>query len=160
MYFRDTGYMKTKTERATFAAGCFWRVEENFRKIKGVVDVTVGYTGGQVDSPTYEAVCGGDTGHAEAVDVSFDPKIVSYEELVGAFWNMHDPTTKNRQGPDVGAQYRSAIFFHTDEQREIAERIKKELEQSRKYQNPIVTEIVSVKDFHRAEEYHQRYLEK
>ena len=146
---------------ATFAAGCFWGVEAEFRKIKGVLDATVGYTGGATPNPTYKQVGTGRTGHAEAVRVEYDPGQVSYEALLEAFWNMHDPTTLNRQGPDVGAQYRSAILFHTPEQRQAALASKERLETEGRFGGrPIVTEIVPAAEFYRAEEYHQRYFEK
>lgn len=152
--------MKTNTEKAIFAAGCFWGVEEAFRNLKGVKDVVVGYTGGHTKNPTYEEVCGGKTGHAEAAEVVFDPKEVSYEALLAAFWNMHDPTTKNRQGPDQGEQYRSVIFFHGEGQEAAARKSKDALSASKKFKNPIVTEITEAGPFYRAEEYHQRYVEK
>ena len=144
--------------KATFGAGCFWGVEAAFRKVEGVIDVTVGYSGGTLENPTYGDVCTGTTGHAEVVEVEYDPSEVSYEELLEVFWENHDPTTLNRQGPDVGTQYRSAIFFHTPEQ-EAAARASKERAQER-FKKPIVTEIVPVSEFYRAEEYHQQYLEK
>jgi peptide-methionine (S)-S-oxide reductase len=147
-------------QKATFSAGCFWGVEAEFRKLKGVKDVSVGYTGGHTQNPTYEEVCEGDTGHAEAVEVLFDPVEISYEQLLHAFWNVHDPTTKNRQGPDIGEQYRSAIFFHTEEQRAEAEKNKEMLMHSGKYAESVVTEIVPASDFFKAEEYNQRYFEK
>lgn len=146
--------------KATFAAGCFWHVEEIFRKIKGVRDVSVGYTGGKLENPTYEDVCSDRTGHAEAVQVEYEPSTVSYDELLKVFWENHNPTTLNRQGPDFGTQYRSAIFVHDSTQEKIARESKKQLEKSRKFKNPIVTEIVPVSTFYRAEEYHQRYFEK
>jgi peptide-methionine (S)-S-oxide reductase len=146
------------TETATFAAGCFWGVEARFRQIPGVRRTAVGYTGGTVPNPTYEQVCSGRTGHAEAVQVEFDPAEVSYDELLEAFWSKHNPTTLNRQGWDVGTQYRSAIFFHTPEQEAAAIESRDEV-QSRT-RKPIVTEITPASEFHRAEEYHQRYLEK
>jgi peptide-methionine (S)-S-oxide reductase len=146
------------TEKATFGAGCFWGVEAAFRKVEGVVDATVGYSGGRTENPTYKDVCSSTTGHAEVVEVEYDPSKVSYEELLEVFWENHDPTTPNRQGPDLGSQYRSAIFFHTPEQ-EAAARASKERVQSR-FRNPIVTEITPVSEFYRAEEYHQRYFEK
>ena len=148
------------TEKATFAAGCFWGVESAFRQVPGVVDTAVGYTGGSLANPTYGDVCTDRTGHAEAVQVEFDPAKVSYEKLLDVFWENHDPTTKNRQGPDVGTQYRSAIFFHGPEQERAASESKARLEKSGKFRRPIVTEIVPEKEFWHAEEYHQRYLEK
>lgn len=148
------------TEKATFAAGCFWGVEAEFRKVPGVVDAAVGYTGGQLAKPTYEDVCSDETGHAEAVEVEFDPARVTYERLLDVFWENHDPTTLNRQGPDVGTQYRSAIFFHSPEQKALAEASRAKLEASARYKRPVVTEIVPAETFWRAEEYHQRYLEK
>jgi peptide-methionine (S)-S-oxide reductase len=148
----------TKTEQATFAAGCFWGVEAEFRQIPGVVATTVGYTGGRGERPTYEQVCSHMTGHAEAVLVEFDPEQVSYEQLLDAFWRLHDPTQLNRQGPDIGDQYRSAIFFHTPEQ-EAAAKASKEAAQAR-FSKPIVTEITEATAFWPAEDYHQRYLEK
>jgi peptide-methionine (S)-S-oxide reductase len=146
------------TERATFGAGCFWGVEAEFRKVEGVVDATVGYSGGALENPIYKDVCSGTTGHAEVVEVEYDPSKVSYEELLEVFWENHDPTTLNRQGPDMGTQYRSAIFFHTPEQ-EAAARASKERAQDR-FKKPIVTEITPAAEFYRAEEYHQRYFEK
>jgi peptide-methionine (S)-S-oxide reductase len=145
---------------ATFAAGCFWGVEETFRKVKGVTATAVGYSGGTMANPTYEDVCTDRTGHAEAVQVEFDPAQVSYEELLKVFWENHDPTTVNRQGPDIGRQYRSAIYYHTPEQKAAAERFKEQLQKSGKYRRPIVTEITPAGPFYRAEEYHQQYLVK
>jgi peptide-methionine (S)-S-oxide reductase len=147
-------------EKATFAAGCFWGVEADFRKIKSVIDTAVGYSGGTLANPTYRDVCAGTTGHAESVLVEFDPAHVSYEQLLNAFWELHDPTTPNRQGPDFGTQYRSIIFFNTPEQETLARASKKALEASGRFRAPIVTEIRPATDFYRAEEYHQRYLEK
>ncbi|MBI1892660.1 MAG: peptide-methionine (S)-S-oxide reductase MsrA [Candidatus Rokubacteria bacterium] len=147
-------------EKATFAAGCFWGVEEVFRQVKGVVSATVGYTGGRFENPTYKDVCTGKTGHAEAIEVEFDPARVSYEELLAVFFENHDPTTLNRQGPDVGTQYRSAVFYHTPEQMTAAKAMKEKIEQSHRYKRPIVTEITPASTFYRAEEYHQRYFEK
>jgi peptide-methionine (S)-S-oxide reductase len=147
-------------ERATFAAGCFWGVEADFREIDGVVDALVGYTGGSTPNPTYQQVCSDRTGHAEAVEVTFDPLRVSYERLLDAFWGMHDPTTRNRQGPDVGSQYRSAIFYHSDAQKAAAEASKAALERSGRFRGPIVTEIVPAPTFWRAEDYHQQYVTK
>jgi peptide-methionine (S)-S-oxide reductase len=148
----------TKTEQATFAAGCFWGVEAEFRQIPGVIATTVGYTGGRGERPTYEQVCSHTTGHAEAVLVEFDPAQVSYDELLDAFWRLHDPTQLNRQGPDVGDQYRSAIFFHSPEQ-EAAAKASRQAAQER-FSKPIVTEITEAPEFWPAEDYHQRYLEK
>ncbi len=145
-------------ETVTFAAGCFWGVEAAFRQIEGVIDAPSGYTGGTLKDPSYRDVCTGRTGHAEAVEVKFDPARVSYEQLLDAFWNLHDPTTPNRQGPDVGTQYRSAIFYHSSAQ-EAAARASKEKAQAR-FRKPIVTEISPATTFYRAEEYHQRYFEK
>ena len=146
--------------RATFAAGCFWGVEASFRQIKGVTATAVGYTGGNTVDPSYEQVCRGDTGHAEAVQVDFDPAQVSFEELLAVFWDCHDPTTKDRQGPDVGSQYRSAIFAHSAEQAEAARASKARLEAEGRFPRPIVTEIVDAAPFYMAEDYHQQYLEK
>lgn len=145
---------------ATFAAGCFWGVESLFKQIKGVVETTVGYTGGTSPDPTYRQVCTGITGHAEAVQIKYNPSIVSYEELLNLFWRMHDPTTPNRQGPDVGAQYRSAIFYHSEAQRTAAERSKEEFDRSGVYMNKATTQIVPASTFYPAEEYHQDYFEK
>ncbi len=146
--------------KATFGAGCFWHVEDLLSKTKGVKSTKVGYIGGQLPNPTYEEVCTDKTGHAEAVEVEYDPDEISYEELLDVFWNNHNPTTLNRQGPDIGIQYRSAIFYHDDEQKEIAEKSKQTLDKSRKYENPIVTEIVPSPTFYSAEEYHQKYFKK
>lgn len=151
---------KQKTEKATFAAGCFWQVEEAFSKIKGVVSTMVGYTGGHIKNPSYEKVCTDETGHAEAVHVEFDSSKVSYEELLGVFWGIHDPTQLNRQGPDVGTEYRSAIFYHNKKQKKAAIASKERLEKSGRFREPIVTAIVSLSEFYKAEEYHQKYLEK
>lgn len=146
--------------KATFAAGCFWGVEEAFRHIKGVTSTTVGYTGGTKENPSYKDVCTGTTGHAEAVEVEFDPAQVSYRELVAAFFQNHNPTTLNRQGPDVGAQYRSAIFYHDAEQEAEAREAIAALEKARIFNRPIVTEVKPAAPFYRAEEYHQQYLAK
>ena len=151
---------KNKTQLATFAAGCFWGVEYKFNQIKGVVNTAVGYIGGHFKNPSYEHVCSDETGHAEAVQVEYDPKQVSYEKLLGVFWSVHDPTQWHRQGPDVGSQYRSAIFYHDEKQKAAAISSKEKLEKSGKYKNPIVTEIVPAPKFYKAEEYHQRYWEK
>jgi peptide-methionine (S)-S-oxide reductase len=149
-----------KIEEATFAAGCFWHTEEAFRKVEGVISVTSGYTGGTTPNPTYEQVCSDKTGHAEAVLVRFDPTRVSYDHLLDVFWSEHDPTTRNRQGWDVGSQYRSAIFYHSEAQKAAAIASKKRLEKSGRYRNPIVTQILPAGPFYRAEEYHQHYYEK
>jgi len=152
---------RERTERATFAAGCFWHVEAAFRKISGVVGARVGYAGGALPDPTYEDVCSGTTGHAESVEVEFDPSRVSYEGLLDAFWGLHDPTTPNRQGPDTGSQYRSVVFYHTPEQREAASESMKRLQTSgRLGERRVVTELKPITTFYEAEEYHQRYLEK
>ena len=147
-------------EKATFAAGCFWGVEATFRAVPGVTSTRVGYTGGSLSSPTYKQVCTDRTGHAEAVEVTYDPEKVSYEELLKLFWENHDPTTLNRQGPDVGTQYRSAIFYHSPEQEAAARASKQRLEESHAYRRPIVTQIVPAVEFWEAEDYHQQYLEK
>ena len=146
--------------KATFAAGCFWHVEALFRQVQGVKDASVGYIGGKLDNPTYQQVCTDTTGHAEAVQVEYDPQTVSYEQLLEVFWNNHNPTTLNRQGPDIGTQYRSVIFYHDSEQEKIAKESKKSLEDSGKFDKPIVTEIVQAPTFYKAEDYHQRYFEK
>jgi peptide-methionine (S)-S-oxide reductase len=146
-------------EIATFAAGCFWGVEDAFMKVRGVKSTRVGYTGGSLANPTYEDVCTDRTGHAEAIQLKYDPKEISYKEILELFWSLHNPTTINRQGPDIGTQYRSSIFFHTLEQEKIAKRVKQELDGS-KFQNKIVTEIVPASIFYPAEEYHQKYYQK
>jgi peptide-methionine (S)-S-oxide reductase len=147
-------------EKATFAAGCFWGVEAAFRQIPGVVATRVGYTGGHTPDPTYERVCSHTTGHAEAVEVTYDPERVSYEQLLDVFWTKHNPTTKNRQGLDIGDQYRSAIFFHSPEQQEAAERTKEAVQAKLHWPKKVVTEIVPAPEFYEAEDYHQQYLEK
>jgi len=146
--------------KATFAAGCFWGVEDAFRQLKGVTSTTVGYTGGTKVAPSYKEVCGGNTGHAEAVEVEYDPSKVSYPELLALFFQSHDPTTMNRQGPDVGTQYRSAIFFHDAEQEAVAHEAKAALETAGVFKRPIVTQILPASEFYRAEDYHQQYFEK
>ena len=151
---------KQKVETATFGAGCFWGIEEAFRKVKGVIDTTVGYMGGTLKMPTYEDVCTDKTGHAEVVQLEYDPSQVSYDELLTVFWEIHDPTTLNYQGPDSGTQYRSVIFYHNEQQYATARASKENLQRSGKYNNTIVTEIVPATIFYRAEEYHQRYLKK
>ena len=148
------------TQKAIFAAGCFWGVEETFRLLPGVVDTAVGYTGGKTDDPTYKEVCTDRTGHAEAVLVEYDPEKIPYGRLLEVFWANHDPTTKDRQGPDIGSQYRSAIYFFTPEQEKEAQASKQAMEASGKFRRPIVTEITPAATFYRAEDYHQRYLEK
>jgi len=145
-------------ETATFGAGCFWGVEEAFRQIPGVVDTAVGYLGGHTKNPTYKDVCSDETGHAEVVQVTYDPAKVNYEQLLDVFWSSHDPTTINRQGPDIGTQYRSAIFFHSPEQERIARTSREKIQP--KLRRPIVTEITAATTFYRAEEYHQKYLAK
>ena len=152
--------MEREPQKATFAAGCFWGVEAAFRNLEGVVETAVGYTGGTLENPTYRDVCLDRTGHAEAVEVLFDPSQVSYEQLLDIFWDTHNPTTRNRQGPDVGSQYRSAIFFHDPGQEAAAKASKERLSRSARYDHPIVTEILPALEFYRAEEYHQQYLEK
>jgi peptide-methionine (S)-S-oxide reductase len=147
-------------KKATFAAGCFWGVEAAFRAVDGVVATQVGYTDGHTKNPTYKDVCTNTTGHAEAVAVEYDPSQVSYDDLLHVFWENHDPTQLNRQGPDVGSQYRSAIFYHDDEQKQAADASKQRLEQSGRYKRPVVTHILPATHFYRAEEYHQQYLEK
>jgi len=147
-------------KQATFGAGCFWGVEAAFRRVKGVTGAAVGYLGGTFKNPTYQDVCTGQTGHAEVVQVDYDPSKVSYEDLLKVFWESHDPTTLNRQGPDIGTQYRSAIFYHDAEQQAAALASKEKLQSSGVYKRPIVTEITPASEFYRAEDYHQQYLEK
>ena len=147
-------------EKATFAAGCFWGVEETFRQLPGVLETAVGFMGGTTADPSYREVCGGRTGHAEVVHLEYDPARISYDQLLEAFWNSHDPTTLNRQGPDVGDQYRSAIFYHSPEQEAAARTSKERLDAAGRFRRPIVTAIEPAATFWRAEEYHQRYLEK
>jgi peptide-methionine (S)-S-oxide reductase len=146
--------------KAAFAAGCFWGVEATFRQLPGVISTRVGYTGGQTASPSYKEVCTDRTGHAEAVEIEYDPAKLSYDKLLEVFWENHDPTQLNRQGPDWGTQYRSAIFFHTPEQEAAAKASKEKLEKSRHFSKPIVTQIVPAVTFFEAEDYHQQYLEK
>jgi peptide-methionine (S)-S-oxide reductase len=147
-------------EKATFGAGCFWGIEATFRQVDGVTDAAVGYAGGYTDQPTYQQVCRENTGHAEVVQIEFDPARVSYDTLLDVFWGAHDPTQFNRQGPDIGDQYRSVIFYHSPEQKKAAEESKARLEQSGRFSRSVVTQIVPVETFWRAEEYHQRFLEK
>jgi peptide-methionine (S)-S-oxide reductase len=149
-----------KTDTATFAAGCFWGVQAEFDKVKGVVQTTVGYSGGHTEKPTYKDVCSDTTGHAEATQVVFDPTVVSYQQLLDKFWSMHDPTTLNRQGPDFGSQYRSVIFYNSPQQLAAATASKDKLEKAHRYGRPIVTEIVPAVTFWPAEEYHQKYFQK
>jgi peptide-methionine (S)-S-oxide reductase len=149
-----------QTEKATFGAGCFWGVEETFRNVKGVSKTAVGYAGGAKESPSYQDVCTDKTGHAEVVEVEFDPAQVSYEQLLDVFWSNHNPTTRNRQGPDVGTQYRSVIFYHSPEQEAAAKASKENLEKAGRFHRPIVTQIEPAPKFWRAEEYHQHYLQK
>lgn len=148
------------SEQATFAAGCFWGVEAAFRQTPGVLETTVGYCGGHAHNPTYEDVCSGNTAHAEAVQVRYDPAQVSYDQLLQVFWDSHEPTQINRQGPDIGTQYRTAIFYHDPQQAAAARASKAEEDKSGRHQKPIATEIVPAAIFYRAEEYHQQYLEK
>lgn len=145
--------------KATFANGCFWCTESIFARLKGVKSVVPGYAGGTVENPSYEQVCTGTTGHAEAAQIEFDPDVTSYEKLLDVFWNTHDPTTLNRQGNDIGTQYRSAIFYHDEEQKQIAEKSKKELEENHVYNDPTVTEIVPLIKFYPAEDYHKKYYD-
>lgn len=152
--------MESQYKKASFGAGCFWGVEKIFSKVKGVISTQVGYMGGSAANPTYEEVCAGRTGHAEAIEVVYDSSKVSYEELLAAFWEWHDPTTMNRQGPDVGTQYRSVIFFHDAGQEAAAKRSKEILEKSKVFKSPIVTEIVPAGKLWKAEDYHQQYLQK
>ena len=147
-------------EKATFGAGCFWGVEAAFRKIKGVTSTSVGYMGGSFDGPTYEDVCTGRTGHAEVVEVEYDPSQVSYDELLAVFWEIHDPTTLNRQGPDVGTQYRSVLFFHNAEQEAAANKSKEKIQSSGMFTRDIVTETTPASQYYKAEDYHQQYLER
>jgi peptide-methionine (S)-S-oxide reductase len=154
----STESTNVKTQMATFGAGCFWQVEEAYRAIDGVIDTAVGYEGGHVENPTYEQVCAGDTGHVEVTQVTFDPEKVSYEDLVEKYFEIHDPTQMNRQGPDVGFQYRSVIFAHSEEQAEIARGVIERVQP--RFHRPIVTEVLPATPFWRAEDYHQCYLEK
>jgi peptide-methionine (S)-S-oxide reductase len=153
-------YMNNKTEIATLANGCFWCTEATFRRLKGVKSVLPGYAGGTVKNPSYDQVCAGKTGHAESTQIEFDPTVISFEKILDIFWHTHNPTTLNRQGNDVGTQYRSAIFYHDEKQKEIAEKSKKEIEQEGLYKDSIVTEITPFKNFYLAEGYHKDYYEK
>ncbi len=152
--------MESNVEKATFGAGCFWSVEEAFRKLDGVTSTAVGFMGGTLENPGYKDVCTGTTGHAEVVQLEYDPDVITYQDLLSVFWNIHDPTTRNRQGPDVGSQYRSVIFYHTPEQEVAARSSKEMLQASGHFHDPVVTEILPASAFYRAEEYHQHYLEK
>jgi peptide-methionine (S)-S-oxide reductase len=156
-----TSYMTNtiKTDTATFANGCFWCTEAIFEQLDGVISATSGYTGGQTENPTYKEVCGGQTGHAECLQIVYDPSKISFDELLEVFWETHDPTTLNRQGADVGTQYRSGIFYHNNEQKEKAEKYKAALDKSGAFDNPIVTEITAFTKFYTAEDYHQQYFE-
>jgi len=147
-----------QTEIATFGGGCFWCTEAIFRSLKGVETVESGYSGGKTKNPTYQEVCTGETGHAEVIQITFDPKLIDFRELLEVFWETHDPTTLNRQGADRGTQYRSAIFYHTSEQKEIAEKYKEELNKEKVFNGPIVTEITPFDKFYKAENYHQDYF--
>ena len=147
-------------QKAIFAAGCFWGVEERFRKVKGVISTRVGYTGGNFTEPTYRDVCSHKTGHAEAIEVTYDPSKASYDDLLNVFWSIHNPTTLNRQGPDEGTQYRSAIFYLNSEQREKVLSSKAKLDASKRFNKPVVTQVISASDFWEAEEYHQQYEKK
>lgn len=150
----------SNSEKATFGAGCFWGVEVTFRQIEGVIDAVVGYCGGKTPDPTYRDVCSDETGHAEVVEITFDPARVSYDRLLDCFFTSHDPTTLNRQGPDVGTQYRSVVFYHSEAQRAAAEEARERWNRSGRFSRPIVTEVAPAPPFWRAEDYHQRYLEK
>jgi peptide-methionine (S)-S-oxide reductase len=152
--------MTTTHKLAVFGAGCFWGVESAFRAVDGVIDVAVGYAGGTVPKPNYRTVCSGKTGHAEVVQVEYDPARVSFEQLLEVFWQIHDPTTLNRQGPDFGTQYRSIVFYSDEHERKVAEESKRRLDESGKLGRPVVTQIVPAAEFYRAEEYHQRYYER
>lgn len=154
------GVLRTMTEKATFGAGCFWGVEATFRQIPGVKATAVGYEGGTFENPTYKDVCSSKTGHAEVIQVEYDPAVVSYDTLLETFWNNHDPTTPNRQGVDVGTQYRSVIFYHSPGQQRLAEASKDRMAASGQFKRPIVTQIVPASTFYMAEDYHQQYLEK
>ncbi|MCE5214604.1 MAG: peptide-methionine (S)-S-oxide reductase MsrA [Methanobacterium sp.] len=152
--------IKENLEKAIFAAGCFWGVEETFRTLEGVISTSVGYMGGDFENPTYEDVCTGRTGHAEAVEIIYDPSLISYNQLLEVFWENHDPTTLNRQGPDIGEQYRSVIFYHNQEQKRLAILSRNELQNSGRLHRDIVTQIVPATTFYKAEDYHQQYLAK
>jgi len=147
-------------EKAIFGAGCFWHIQDRFKKVKGVLSTSVGYSGGKKNSPTYEQVCTGETGHAEVVEVNFDSSIVTYSELLDVFWSCHDPTTKDRQGPDIGHQYRSVIYYLDDRQKKLAEESMNDMSKSGRFRDSIVTEIYPIKEYYKAEDYHQDYFDK
>ena len=147
-------------EKAIFGAGCFWHIQDRFKKVKGVSSTSVGYSGGKKDAPTYEQVCTGDTGHAEVVEVDFDPSVVTYSELLDVFWSCHDPTTKDRQGPDIGHQYRSVIYYLDDRQKKLAEESMNDISKSGRFRDSVVTEIHPIKEYYKAEDYHQDYFDK
>jgi peptide-methionine (S)-S-oxide reductase len=159
-YHNHSILLLMSTEKATFGAGCFWGVEETFRNLNGVLSTAAGYAGGTKENPTYEDVCTDKTGHAEVVEVEFDPSQTTYDELLDVFWSNHNPTILNRQGPDVGTQYRSVIFYHSPEQKSAAETSRKKIDMSGRFRGPVVTQIEPAPKFWRAEEYHQRYLQK
>jgi len=150
--------MNQKNEKATLAGGCFWCLEAIYKKVKGVKEVIPGYSGGQTKNPTYEQVCSDTTGHAEVIQITFEPDVISYAEILKIFWQIHNPTTLNRQGHDIGSQYRSVIFYHNEEQKKIAEKSKKDLQDANTWSDPIVTEIVPYSEFYPAEEYHKNYF--
>ena len=147
-------------EKAVFGAGCFWHIQDRFNKVKGVLSTSVGYSGGDTNSPSYEQVCAGNTGHAEVVEIDYDPKVVTYSELLSVFWACHDPTTKDRQGPDIGHQYRSVIYYFNDEQEKLARDSMIKMGESGKFHDSIVTEVQPIKEYHKAEDYHQNYFKK
>ena len=147
-------------EKAVFGAGCFWHIQDKFKKVNGVMSTSVGYSGGNIKSPTYEQVCTGNTGHAEVVEIDYDPKVVTYSELLNVFWSCHNPTTKDRQGPDIGHQYRSVIYYLNDEQKDLAVDSMTKMDKSGKFRDLIVTEVQPIKQYYKAEEYHQDYFDK
>ncbi|TFF87102.1 MAG: peptide-methionine (S)-S-oxide reductase [Promethearchaeota archaeon] len=152
--------MERKNEKALFGAGCFWGVESNLMKVKGVISTRVGYSGGSYENPTYKDVCSGETGHVEVVEVTYNPSLITYERLVEIFFDIHNPTTPNRQGWDIGTQYRSVIFYYNEEQKKIAKEVINRLERSKKFKKSIATQVKPAKEFYKAEEYHQKYHEK
>ena len=147
-------------EKAVFGAGCFWHIQDKFKKVNGVMSTSVGYSGGNIKSPTYEQVCTGNTGHAEVVEIDYDPKVVTYSELLNVFWSCHNPTTKDRQGPDIGHQYRSVIYYLNDEQKDLAVNSMTKMDKSGKFRDLIVTEVQPIKQYYKAEDYHQDYFDK